>query len=65
MAIPGGSHPPFWHVPPPSAANGSDIVQAVLPDDGTDAGAGLGVGVGAGAVPPPGIGMPGGSHPPL
>ena len=31
-ASPGGSHPPFTHVPPPSTTNGSGVVQPPAPD---------------------------------
>jgi len=60
--MPGGSHPPFTHVPPPIAANGSGVAH---PDD--DVGGGVGGGeLPGGAVPlPPVDVMPGGSHPPF
>ena len=64
IAMPGGSQPPLWHVPPPRTANGSGVEQ--LPLDvgiGVEAGTGAGGGVGPGTAFP-GTGIPGGSHPP-
>jgi len=62
-AIPGASHPPLAHVPPPSAVNGSGVVHPLLVTTGVGAGAGVGLDVGAGALA--GGVIPGGSHPPL
>src|SRR5437764_15401297 len=55
-----GIQPPLTHMPTMFGmlANGSGVVQVELPDD-------VGAGAGAGAVVAPGIGMPGGSQPPL
>ena len=59
QAIPGGSHPPLQHVPPPRMTNGSPPVHAP-PDAGGDAGGGI-VDAGGALLHT----MPGGSHPPL
>jgi hypothetical protein len=48
--MPGGSQPPFEHVPPPSAANGSGVLQPP---------------VGAGAPDPVDGAKPGGNHCPF
>jgi hypothetical protein len=55
--MPGGSHPPLQHVPPPSTPNGSGAVQA--PTDG-----GGGRGGGGGETGATLQAIPGGSHPP-
>lgn len=57
--MPGGSHPPLTHAPPPIDANGSGVVQpaeTVVVEVVVDGGV-----VGEGDAPV----MPGGSHPPL
>jgi len=57
--MPGGYQPPFAQVPPPSATNGSGVVQP------PDTGAGLGVEVGAGTGAGDGDTIVGGNQPPL
>ena len=62
--MPGGSHPPLQHVPPPRMANGSLVAHALPARSGPN-GAGGGGGGGGGAVVATLQPMPGGNHPPL
>jgi hypothetical protein len=59
-AMPGGSHPPLEQVPPPSAANGSGVVQLALEPDEVP-----GDELDDDGAPLDGGDIPGGSQPPL